>query len=114
MKLTIRKTAEVIIDTSIERRRIKKAFRDDPETKDKLNHLMDLVEACDWKGANNELKSKWWKGRDKRQECPRLEFVGLIAHNSPFFDPMASYADLVWAMCHRYNNYEVIATEQTV
>ena len=116
MKLFISKLCQGTIDTEPERRRIKKAFRNDPVTRGKLTKLMDAVEQGQWAKAQKMLSSKWWKGRDKRQTCPRLEFVGLLDIRSMScppvwsqgFDPMASYADLIWTVETKAETEDVI------
>jgi len=96
MKMTIQKTSEFTIDTAKERKRINNAFVDRPLTQKKLLKLMDLVEQEKWKHALKELESKWWLGRDKDQECPRLEFVGLL--KSEGTNHWDSYIDLILRM----------------
>jgi hypothetical protein len=106
MKLVVTKVCRAVVDTTSERQRISKAFRKDPETRKRLTLLMDAIEARDWQKAIKLLAAKWWSGRDKRQECPRCEFIGLMelrrAGNpkapAPGFDLWANYADLVFKM----------------
>ena len=108
MKMLITKVCQGIIDTDQERRRISKAFRNDPETRQHLTLLMDAIEAGDWKKAQKTLDSKWWEGRDKKQECPRQEFIGLLnvanpkkpGHPASGFDHWSNYAHLVYVMSH--------------
>jgi hypothetical protein len=110
MKLQIQKTCSGVIDTSKERKRIKEAFVDRPYTQKMLDKLMDAIEAQDWESAYKQLESKWWNGRDKEYECPRLEFVGILDFDIKTvfgLDVHGSYADLVWAMHHYPENYEV-------
>ena len=111
MKMTIEKTAQLTIDTQAERERIKKCFRNDKETRDHLNAFMDLVEACKWEEALKELDGDWWQGRDGRQECPRLEFIGMVCKRdkspSAFFDPWMTYIDLVVNMYEYPKNYKI-------
>jgi hypothetical protein len=68
---------------------------------------MDAIEAREWKEARKMLDSDWWKGRDKKHECPRWEFIGLLDLKDPDrptnlhaagFDTWASYDSLVDAM----------------
>lgn len=109
MRLVITKTCRGVIDTQYERERIKKAFRRDPETRKRLTALMDAIEALDWPKAMKLLKDKWWRGRDERMECPRVEFVGLLHVQNPVkhghpafgFDQWASYLDLVCIMARK-------------
>lgn len=108
MNITIEKTAQLVIDTSIERKRITKAFRNDPVTQKNLNKFMDLVEACEWEKAGKELESKWWNGYDDKAGCPRFEFIGLIENRSRFFSNNASYIDLVYEMNMYPKNYRVV------
>ena len=54
-----------------------------------------------------ELSGKWWQGRDKKFECPRLEFIGMVKHSSPFFSSWFSFIDLVFAFCNYPDNYKV-------
>jgi len=98
MKLKITKICEAVLDTGIERQRISKAFRDDPETQKKLTELIDAVEEMNWKKAQRLLSGKWWNGR--------LEFIGelklksLDFSNSPArgFNYFSDYTDLVSMM----------------
>ena len=117
MKITIEKKALLTIDTSIERKRINKAWGKNTETRTKLNRFMDFVEKCDWERAGKELESKWWKGRDKKLECDRMEFIGFLADGlkpSPYFDRNATYSDLVWAMCNLKENYKLVSAEEEI
>ena len=112
MKLVIEKTASLIIDTSLERIRINKAFcrKRNKKNRQMLNKLMDLIEQCKWKEAKKELKSKWWNGYDKYLECSRGEFIGMVQgykSSSPFFDRWMSYADLVFAFINYPENYKI-------
>jgi len=116
MKITIEKRAQEVIDTARERARINKAFRNDPETKEKLNLLMDAVEAGKWKEAMAMLESKWWQGDDKKQECPRLEFVGMLfsSDNVPrHFSFHSSYIDLITWFAECPENYTVVKAEKS-
>lgn len=79
--MVLRKTEILPFDTNMERKRIKKAFKDDPVTQKKLYELMDLVEKQDWQKAIKVLQSKWWMGRDKKYECSRYEFIGYLTDN---------------------------------
>lgn len=110
MKITIEKTAQLTIDTALERKRINKAFKDDKETRQHLHELMDLVENYEWEKACKQLEGKWWQGRDEKQECPRLEFVGMIVTDSPFFSSWMTYIDLIANFQHYPKNYKVIKT----
>jgi hypothetical protein len=106
MKLMVTKVCRGVLDTDAERQRIKKAFRDDPVTRDRLNQIMDAVEALDWDKAYKLLSDKWWRGRDKKQECSRLEFIGTLDMKNPEslespasgFDYHASYIDFILSM----------------
>jgi hypothetical protein len=97
------------MDTESERQRIKKAFRNDPETRRRLTLLMDAIEAMDWEKANRMLSDKWWQGRDEKCECSRLEFVGMAdfrnpkmaGHSADGFDRWAEYGQLVYMMSHK-------------
>jgi len=109
MKMIIQKSFDFTIDTGPERERIHNAFSDRPEIRGKLIHLMDLVEAEKWKEARKELESDWWQGRDEDQECPRLEFVGLL-HSEDLDDAWASYTDLIWRMTEYSDIYKVRST----
>ena len=112
MKLVIQKTFTATIDTSTERERIRKSFADDEQTQSKLNRLMDAIENQDWQGARKQLESKWWHGRDKKHECPRVEFIGhLFKYTEPLpdgFDFHASYMDLVYRFNSHPDNYKVL------
>jgi hypothetical protein len=112
MKIKIRKTCTAVIDTAPERERIRKAFRDDPTTLAKLNRLMDAIESQNWKEADRQLRSKWWRGRDRQMECPRIEFVGAVFKTPVFgFDYHSSYADIVSSFMSFPENYKVLATK---
>lgn len=108
MKLTIEKRFEFVVDTSTERKRIAKAFRNDKETRDRLTLLMDLIEGGCWKEAKAELESEWWDGRDAKQECPRMEFIGMLDCDSPFIDRWTSYGTLVYSMAELSQTYKLI------
>jgi hypothetical protein len=109
MRFLITKTCQGIMDTESERQRIKKAFRNDPETRRRLTLLMDAIEAMDWEKANRMLSSKWWQGRDKKYECFRLEFVGMFelqnpkmpGHPAGGFEIRSGYRDLAYVMTHQ-------------
>ena len=109
MRLLITKTFQGVLDTERERQRIKKAFRRDPETRRHLTLFMDAIEDGDWKKANRMLSSKWWQGRNKKMECPRLEFVGMLdlqnpkmpGHPADGFDHWSGYQDLAYVMTHQ-------------
>ena len=94
MKFIVRKTVTFAVDTASEHARIKRAFRSDPVTQKKLNEFMDLIEARNWEKALTELAGTWWQGRDDKMECPRMEFIGMIKHTSPYIDHWLTYADL--------------------
>ena len=105
MKLKITKVCEAILDTDIERQRISKAFRDNPETQQQLTILLDAIEEMNWEKAYQLLDSKWWNGRDKKLECPRLEFIGGLKLRCPDcsksaigFENWLNYLDLVSLM----------------
>lgn len=109
MKMLLTKVCQGVVDTDRERLRIKKAFRNDPETRLHLTRLMDAIEAGQWKKAQRMLDGKWWSGRDRKCECPRLEFVGMLdlanpkkpGHPASGFDNWAGYAHLVYVMSRR-------------
>ena len=120
MKLHITKKCEGIIDTNRERKRIEAAFKDDPATRKQLTKVMDAIEALDWNLAAKLLSSKWWQGRDKRQECPRLEFVGMVhikkmdgSEPAEGFDIWSTYDSLVLSMINSETSikYEVKKVE---
>jgi hypothetical protein len=106
MIFKITKTCVGTIDTSIERKRILKAFKNEPETRKELTKLMDAIESQNWKLAEKLLNSKWWQGQDEKRECSRYEFIGslnvvdVIDHSIPAsgFNIGSSYADLVFVM----------------
>ena len=108
MKMIIQKTSEFTIDTAKERRRINEAFKDRKEIRDKLLQLMDLVEAEKWEEAERTLNDEWWDGRDEDQECPRLEFVGLLDAKGFGVNNWDSYANLIWRMQKYPEVYKVI------
>lgn len=109
MILKITKTCQGVLDTRNERIRIRYAFKRDPEVRRRLLALMDAIEAGQWKRADRMLRGKWWKGYDKKAECPRGEFVGMLNLANPDnprfpasgFDGWAGYADLVWVMSQK-------------
>lgn len=115
MNFRLTKIFEGVFSTEVERRRIREAFKDQPEVAKKLNELMDAIEAMDWKLAVKLLESKWWKGRDKKRECPRVEFIGCPDPRDPSdpkrlangFDVWSSYMDLVWALVMRPESYKL-------
>lgn len=113
MKITIEKTAQLVIDTSKERKRIDQAWRGhkDGTIRKKLHKLMDLIEAGKWEAAVEELDSKWWCGYDNEAECPRHEFIGKVQANSLFFDNYMNYMDLVFYFINYPKNYKVISCE---
>lgn len=106
MKLLVTKTCVGVLDTDRERKRIASAFADQPEVQKKLTELMDAVEALDWKLAEKLLASKWWQGRDSKQECHRAEFLGMLNLQNPErpgwmadgFDTWSGYDQLVFAL----------------
>ena len=108
MKLTIQKSFEFVVDTSLERKRIEKAFKTDKDTRDHLILLMDLIEGGCWKEAKAELEGKWWDGYDKELECPRVEFIGMLRCTSEHVNTMASYVDLIYAMVDCPHIYKLI------
>jgi len=108
MKLTIEKRFEFVVDTSTERERIKKAFKNKKETQAKLNMLMDYVEAGDWQKAKAELNSEWWDGYDSKDECPRLEYIGIIKTDCPFIDRWTSWGTLILSMAELPQYYKLI------
>ena len=108
MEITLQKTVTITFDTAIERERIAKAFKDRKDIRVKLDKLMDLIEQEKWTDAMKELEGEWWNGRDEKQECPRLEYVGLIHHLSPHFSNWMSYSDLVVYMCDHPSVYKII------
>ena len=114
-KIHIEKRATLCLDTSFERKRIEKAFSGDKVTKAKLNELMDAVEACEWKRAMELVSDEWWSGRDARQECPRLEFIGLLfGAKNPApegFSHNASYLDLILSFNDNPEIYKVLEVE---
>ena len=111
MKMKFAKNAVVEFDTAVERKRIAKSFDDDPTTRDKLYELMDAFEANDLKKCIKLLKSKWWHEYDKKLECSRLEFTGMVETKSPFFDRYIGYVDMIFG-CHQYP--EVYSIERVV
>lgn len=101
MKFEIVKTSRGCIDTSFERHRIKEAFDDRPDIAEKLNKLMDLVEACKWEEADRELHTPFWKGYDTQAGCPTAEFIGLcfdVGEQPRGFNNFFSYIDLIELM----------------
>lgn len=107
MKLLFEKKVSITIDTDVERKRIAKAFKNNKETRDKLNQLMDLIEAGKWKDAEKELDGDWWQGYDERLECPRLEFVGMIKHDSLHLNRWFNYMDLILLVAEYPEVYKV-------
>lgn len=111
--MTFEKREVFTVDTGKERNRISKAFKEDKETRDKLNEFMNLVEAQEWKKAYDELEGEWWQGDDKEDECPRLEFIGFLHVDGK---PWVSYIDLVYAMNageeNTYSSIRVLNTEK--
>lgn len=109
MKMLLTKVCLGVINTDRERLRIKKAFRNEPETRRRLTLLMDAIDAGQWKKARRMLDSKWWHGRDRKRECPRLEFVGRLdltnpnklGHLASGFENWVGYAHLVYVMSCR-------------
>lgn len=113
MKLIIEKTCRSVIDTSRERARIKKAFRNEKTIRDKLSFLIDVIEARDWERAGKIIEGRWWQGYDHKAGCPRCEYIGLLYNfdckeDSPAFSHSASYIDLVWFMLNKPKDYSVV------
>lgn len=109
MKLVIEKTATLLVDTSIERKRINKAFKQDPTIQKKLNKLLDMVENQQWKLAAKEVDSKWWRSYDNKHGCHRLEFIGLInTRSNVFFANGLNYMDLIYSFTNYPKNYKVL------
>ena len=113
MKLKITQIKEAIIDTTDERKRIKKVFKDkqDKTTREKLYKLMDLIEKGEWEKALKEVDGKWWSGYDRNVHCPRLEFIGFINDKNYTFGSTASYLDLIWQMNNKNVNMKVVNEE---
>ena len=109
MKLILTKVCQGVIDTEHERQRIKEAFKGESEIRRRLTLLMDAIEAQDWKKAREMLGNKWWNGRDRKRECPRVEFIGMLnmmnpkrrGHPANGFDVWASYGDLADRMARK-------------
>ena len=109
MKFIVTKTCQGIMDTEIERQRIKKAFKDEPEIRKRLTFLMDAIEAGQWKKASRMLEGKWWGDYDDKRGCPRREFIGSPELRNPQwkgqlengFDHWHGYASLVYRMSHQ-------------
>lgn len=113
MKMSIEKAFTFTFDTDLERKRINEGFNNNKTAQKKLHKLMDLVEQGAWGAAYAELESKWWCGRDREYECPRIEFVGMLdAVGSD--DAWITYADLIWRMVNLPNVYKVKTTEEVV
>ena len=112
--MRIRKCAEVEIDLEAEKKRIKSAFTREPEIKKKLLKLIDLVEQEKWKEAEKFLDQKWWKSKDKKRECSRYEFIGLVpyAEDTRYFDPWASIDGLVYNMANHPEVYSVVKKDE--
>jgi hypothetical protein len=93
---------QISFDTNSERDRIKAAFSDhkDPMVKQKLLELIDMVEKTEWQKAYEELtlNNGWWQGYDDEDECPRLEYVGTVKHNSLFLNRHTTYYELICLM----------------
>jgi len=107
MKITIQKSSTFTIDTAKERKRINKYFKDKKMMQKKLLKLMDLVEAEKWVEAGKELDGKYWSGIDKEQECPRLEFIGILDASGDI-DPWATYINVIFNMVNYPKTYKVI------
>jgi len=113
MKLKITKTYTGYMDTSLERKRIDEAFKDTPKVRAKLHEFMDAFEAMDWTKAEKLMDSKWWKGYDTKEGCPRKEYLGLSDirdENGKIcggFDVWLNYEDIVWALLYRPKNYKM-------
>lgn len=109
MKLLIKKVCQGVLNTGAERVRIARAFKNSPETQKRLLKLMDAIEAQDWKKAGLLLADKWWRGRDKKSECPRQEFLGMLNLADPKrpkspavgFDHWARYGNLIYVMASK-------------
>ena len=113
--MKIEKICSGVIDTSAERERILTCWSPKSAERKHLLKLMDHIEAQDWDAADAELEGKWWRNRDRRRECPRVEFVGMLNMQDSFgFDVWSSYADLVWAFKNRPDRYRVVETEEVV
>ena len=111
MKIIIQKASTFTVDTGAERKRIERCFKGDKTMRKKLLNLMDLVEAEKWKEAYKELEGKYWNGYDAEQECSRLEFIGLLEGEGDI-DGWASYANLIWNMVNRADNYKVVKVRE--
>ena len=120
MMFHIQKSYDGVFDTDLERQRIEAAFSKNPFVKKRLNELMDLIEAQDWRSAEKLLDSRWWNGHDEHKECPRVEFIGSMDIRDPknherladgFDHCHTSYEDLVYMMIHRPNNYKLTKVE---
>jgi len=107
MKMTIEKAFTFTIDTGKERKRIEECFKDRKMMKKKLLKLMDLVEAEKWEAAYKELEGKYWNGYDAEQECPRVEFIGMLDADG-LDDPWDTYTSLIWRMVKHPDIYKVV------
>ena len=109
MKMTIEKSFEFTIDTGKERQRIEECFnvKGKKTTYKKLLKLMDLVEAEKWEEAEAELDGEWWNGRDRDQECPRAEFIGMLDTDG-LDGSWDTYANLIWRMVRHPDVYKVV------
>lgn len=96
MRFLITRTCQGVMDTKYERLRIQKAFRGDRENRRRLMLLMDAIEAGKWEKANQMLESKWWRGRDKKLECPRTEFIGMLLLQNPTKGRLPAYGFDCW------------------
>lgn len=84
------------IDTAPERVRLHDVFKKDPKTLAKLIELMDAIDEGDWLLCYDLLDSDWWRGRDEKAECSRLEFIGEVNTTIPNqFSEFYSYLDLL-------------------
>jgi len=110
MKMVIQKSFAYEVDTGKERQRINRSFKRNKTIQKKLLKLMDLVEQQKWAEAEAELDSKWWCGRDKELECPRLEFIGMLHSESPEADSWDTYIQLICRMNRHPEIYKVINT----
>jgi hypothetical protein len=106
MKMTIQKCFTVTIDTSKERKRIERCFNVKGRRRIymKLMYLMDLIESEKWKEAERELASDWWQGRDRKDECPRLEYIGMYRTESDW----DNYISLIIRMANYPDVYKVV------
>jgi len=114
VKIVIEKKAQATIDTGYERTRIRKCFgkKKDKETLFRLLQLMDAVESLNWQKAKKLIEGKWWRGRDKECECPRLEFIGTVFNRDDvpeLFSHHSSYIELIYSFTEYPENFRVCA-----